>query len=312
MSTFRAMSTEVLVSTPGLDAEGEEAAARRVAVLFAESERRFSRFLPDSELARLNRSAGPTQVSAPMLAALLRARLYVRLTGGLFDPTVGAALAALGYDRSFGPAGRDRAEVAPLPAPARFEEVAIDEARRTAALPAGVRLDFGGFIKGHTADRAARLLPATAAVDAGGDAVLRGAGPTGRGWLVDVEDPTDPSRVVLTFRASNVAVATSAPNRRRWRAGGREQHHLVDPRTGSPAGSDLAPAPVVAARAEMAEVLAKTAFLLGAAEGRRFLERLPGVAGVLVRRDRRVEIVGEVEVISDEHACDGHDGDDRC
>jgi thiamine biosynthesis lipoprotein len=300
MSSFHAMSTSVEVLTPGLEAEAEETAARSVAVLFAETEQRFSRFRPDSELSRLNRSAGEVRVSASMLAALLRARAYVRLTGGLFDPTVGAALDAIGYDRSFGPAGLDRPAVSACPAPSRFEQVVIDDAAGTVAVPAGVRLDFGGFIKGHTVDRAARILPGTAAIDAGGDVVLRGAGPAGEGWLVDVEDPEDPARVVLTFRARDVAVATSAPNRRRWRAGGREQHHLIDPRTSRPGGSDLAQATVIARTAELAEVLAKTAFLLGAAEGRRFLERLPGVAAVLVRRDRGVEIVGVVEVTSDE------------
>jgi len=300
MCTFQAMGTEVEVMTPGLDDEGEEEAARRVAALFAASEERFSRFRLDSELSRLNRSSGPTPVSPSMLEALARARAYVRLTGGLFDPTVGAALEAAGYDRPFAPATLDRGEVAPCPSPSSFDDVVIDPARGTAALPSGVRLDFGGFIKGHTADRAARLLPEPCAVDAGGDAVLRGDGPEGEGWLVDVEDPFDAARVALTLRVRDAAVATSAPNRRRWRAGDRDQHHLIDPRTRHPAESDLAQVTVIAWTAEIAEVLAKAAFLLGAAGARRFIEELPAVAAVLVRRDRRVEVVGVVEVVSHE------------
>ncbi len=296
MASFRAMCTDVQVVTPGLDPEREAAVTRRVAALFAASERRFSRFLPDSELSRLNRASGPTPASAPMLAALDRARAYVDLTGGLFDPTVGAALDAAGYDCSFAPGALDR-EARPAPAaPAAFDEVVVDAAAATVTRPAGVRLDLGGFIKGHTADRAARLLPEMAAVDAGGDAVLRGAGPDGEGWLVDVEDPADSARVVLTVRVRDAAVATSAPNRRRWRVAGGERHHSHRPAHRAPGGSDLAQATVIAPRAELADVLAKTAFFLGAAAGRRFLERLPAVAGVLVRRDGGLEIAGDVEV----------------
>jgi len=299
MSAFRAMGTDVRVVTPGLGPTREAAVTRRVAAVFDESERRFSRFLPESELARLNRATGPTPVSAPMLAALDRARAYVDLTRGLFDPTIGSSLDAAGYDRSFAPGALDRPTRPPPGAPAGFDQVVVDAAAGTVSRPPGVRLDLGGFIKGHTADRAARLLPEVAAVDAGGDAVLRGAGPDGDGWLVDVEDPADAARVVLTLRVRDAAVATSAPNRRRWLVAGAEQHHLIDPRTGLAGASDLAQVTVIARTAELADVLAKTAFFLGATAGRRFLERLPAVAGVLVRHAGSVEVVGDVDVVDE-------------
>jgi thiamine biosynthesis lipoprotein len=178
---------------------------------------------------------------------------------------------------------------------APFDSVAVDRSRRTVALPPGVSLDFGGFIKGWTVDRAARLLPPNAAIDAGGDAMLRGAGPDGRGWIVDVEDPTDPAREVLTLRVRDRAVATSAPNRRRWRTPSGELHHLIDPRTGRPGESDLAQVTVLGDTVEATEVLAKTVFFLGAREGARFLHRQHGVAAVLVRADGRVEVVGKLE-----------------
>jgi thiamine biosynthesis lipoprotein len=133
-------------------------------------------------------------------------------------------------------------------------------------------------------------------IDAGGDAALRGEGPDGAGWLVDVEDPADARRVVKTLRIRDRAVATSAPNRRRWRTGAGAAHHLIDPRTGAPASSELAQVTVVAPDAEQADVLAKVAFVLGADEGARWLGRRPGIGGVLVLRDGSSLVVGELEV----------------
>ncbi|MBI4491862.1 MAG: FAD:protein FMN transferase [Chloroflexi bacterium] len=296
-ATFRAMNTEVAVVAPGLPEAAERRLARRIARVFEASEQRFSRFRAESELSALNCAAGPTIVSPELFEALLRARRYVELTGGLFDPTVGAALRAAGYDRSFTPGQLDRAE----PPRGRverasFARVVLDEATRSVTLPSGVYLDFGGFIKGWTVDQASALLPPVSALDAGGDAVLRGLGPEGDGWLVDVEDPFQPGRGLVTLRAPGCAVATSAPNRRRWRAGAVEQHHLIDPRTGRPAATDVAQATVLAPTAEQADVLAKAAFLLGARAGQRWLERFAGVGGVFVLPDGGVRFVGQLEV----------------
>ena len=293
---FRAMSTEVTVLALTLSSDEERRLGRQVAEVFEASERRFSRFRPESELSRLNRSGRLAPASAPFLAALARADRFVRLTGGLFNPAVGAALIAAGYDRSFefGSQGRTVTPGA-LRTTTPFQAVSVDHFRRTVALPPGVSLDFGGFIKGWTVDQAARLLPPTAAIDAGGEAMLRGAGPDGRGWLVDVEDPADPTREVLTIRVRDRAVATSAPNRRRWRTTQGAMHHLIDPWTGRPAESDLAQVTVLGDSVEAAEVLAKIVFFLGAREGRSFLHRQHGVAAVLVRADGRVEVVGKLE-----------------
>ncbi len=296
MQTFRAMSTEVTVAAPGLSASAERDLAHVVAVVFAAAEQRFSRFRADSELSRLNRAGGPTPVSPALLAALVAARAHAARSGGLFDPTIARALEAAGYDRPFARGALDRAAPPAPQAPARFADVAIDEAARVVACPPGVALDLGGVIKGRTVDEAARLLPAVGFIDAGGDAALRGDGPDGDGWEVDVEDPADARRVVVTLRVRDRAVATSAPNRRRWRAGDVHAHHLIDPRTGRPAVTDLAQATALAATAEDADVAAKVAFLLGADAGARWLERA-GLAGVLLGVDGAVHLVGDVEVV---------------
>ena len=101
---------------------------------------------------------------------------------------------------------------------------------------------------------------------------------------------------------TDAAVATSSGNRRRWRVGDAIAHHLVDPRTQTSSASDLAQATVVAPSTESADVLAKTVFLLGAREGRAFVERRPGIGAVLVQRSGAVLFLGDLDVREVAHA----------
>lgn len=299
MWTFRAMNTDVTVSLPLADSVAERAFALVTADVFARVERRFSRFDPDSELSALNRAGEPIVVSAEMVRLLRACRRHVIDTRGIFDPAIGDALRAAGYDRSFAPGVLDRDdEVTPIVVSrARFLDLDVDEPTRIVRRPASLQLDFGGFLKGRTVDRAAARAPAVALVDAGGDMVVRGAGPDGSGWLVDIEDPADARCTLATLRVSDRAIATSAANRRRWRAGSRTLHHLIDPRTGAPSTSDLAQVTVLAATAERADVYAKAAFLLGAAGGRALVAARPDLAAVFVHDDGTLEPIGDVELV---------------
>lgn len=295
MPTFRAMNTDVLVAAPDLSGGAERELATAVEQLFRETERRFSRFLPDSELARLNRADHAITVSGELLELLMRARAHAIETAGIFEPAVGAAMRASGYDATFAPGALDRDE-APAASPyASICMLEIDEERRRVVRPPHVQIDFGGFLKGRTADRAAALAPGAVAVDAGGDAVLRGAPRGDAGWIVEIEDPHDASRMIGTFVARDEAVATSAPNRRRWRRGSQAMHHLIDPRTRAPARTDVAQATVVARTAEQADVMAKVAFIAGADAATRELERR-SLRAVLVLHDGTIRTVGSLEL----------------
>jgi thiamine biosynthesis lipoprotein len=296
MLTFRAMNTDVTVAAPRLSPADEQAVARRVAAVFTASERRYSRFRPDSELSRVNRATGPVTVSAEMFGVLRRARHYTMLTGGVFDPAVGAALLALGYDRSFSSGALDREGAGHPPRPLSILDVVLDETTSTVCRPPDLQIDLGGFVKGRTVDLAGSLLPVPGVIDAGGDALARGDGPDGSGWVVEVEDPFDLARVVLALRVCDRAVATSAPNRRRWRVGTGHAHHLIDPRARRSADSDLAQVTVVATSTELADVLAKTAFILGSRAARCFLARMPEIGAVLVKQTGGVELLGDVVV----------------
>lgn len=264
---FKAMGTEI-----ELLIECEEAASPLAATEaeFHRLERILSRFLADSDLARLN--AGERGTDPDLVRVVGLALAAHEATGGRFDPTLHDALVAAGYDRSFEllPA-RSAAPAAPAARSRGTGGVHVFDGG--VLLEPGVRLDLGGIGKGYACERAAEIL-ATAGpclVNAGGDIATRDGS-----WTVGIETSEEPLTLEL---AGDSALATSGRDLRRWRRGGRELHHLLDPRTGEPSGSDLLRVTVVAADAVEAEVEAKALFLVGAeaAVAEAEARRLPAV-----------------------------------
>ena len=239
-----------------------------------ELETRWSRFLPGSELSRLNALAGtPTVVPPETFDVVAMAVEAWRLTAGRFDPTVLHALVAAGYDRTFEDVVAARhTSVFGVPTVPGCAGIELDAALRSVHLPAGVALDLGGIGKGRAADLVVgELLAAGAAgacVSLGGDVRVAGEPPDGAAaWPVGVADPWDLARDLCVLRIVDGAVTTSTRLRRRWAGPSGEVHHLLDPGTGTPAWSGVAAVTVVAAEAAWAEVLAKAAFVAGPQEG---------------------------------------------
>jgi thiamine biosynthesis lipoprotein len=263
-SRFRVMGTDAHVVLVG----GDDAILRRGEAHVRDLEQRWSRFLETSEISVLNRHAGhPVVVSPDTFELVHKAVRAWELTEGCFDPTVGAALIAHGYDRDFpmlattiSPAPR----IEPAPGAAHIE--LIPEIN-VVAVPVGVMLDPGGIGKGFAADLTACLLTDAGAcgalVNLGGDLRAVGRAPTTEGWVITVPDPLEPRCELLRLAISEGAVATSSRLRRRWMTASGDAHHLIDPRTGQPAHTDVVAVTVVAAEGWWAEALTKALFLTG-------------------------------------------------
>lgn len=254
---FRAMGTEVeafLDAAPGPDAL---LALASVEAAFERLEALLSRFRPESELSRLN-AEGSIEPGDDLLAVVRLALAAREYTAGRFDPTLHDALVAAGYDRSF-EALDNSGPVDPPSGPVRGGGRIWVRGRRLELEP-GVRLDLGGIGKGYAVDRAVELLAplGPALVNAGGDLAVSGI-PAGGLWPVAVEVPAGS----ITLGLAQGALATSGKDRRRWRVGGEDRHHLIDPRTGRPAESDLLTVTVAGRNAVEAEVWAKALFLAG-------------------------------------------------
>jgi thiamine biosynthesis lipoprotein len=226
----------------------------QLAELFERYDRTFSRFRDDSELSFVNRRAGHPTSTSPLFADALGIALDVAVeTGGLVDPTVGRSLIALGYDRDFELIAQDHGAMPESGAgdsqPDRYHDIRFNRVERIVWLPQDVQLDLNGVVKALAIDRALSLI-GEGFVSIGGDiAVSR---------PVEVALPAGGA-----VRLQQGALATSSPLRRRWRRGGAEHHHLIDPHTGRPSTSRWDYVTVCGAHALAADIAAKAAFLLG-------------------------------------------------
>ncbi len=269
---FGSRCTVIVSDTDSVDAAAAATAARKRLLAW---HGQFSRFLPDSELTRLNDDPGETVIVSPLMRRVVEAGIQAaRATGGLVDPTLLTQIERAGYQSHFEGPGLPllaALDHAPARRPGRPAEEAnwrlVRTDRRTSSVtrPAGVRIDAGGIAKGVFADEIAAILAGHDAfvVDCGGDLRLGGRRAPLR--EVQVESPFEDA-ILHTFGLRSGGVATSGIGRRSWIDGnGNVAHHLLDPGTGRPAFTGLVQVTALAPTATEAEMLSKAALLRGPA-----------------------------------------------
>ena len=233
----------------------------------------FSRFQPDSELTHVNQQAGEqTEVSPEFVRLAASAQKYAKRTQGLYNPFILPQLQVAGYKGSWpNPdkpvAGTDfshRRIVKP-----EKMQLGPDRVR----LPTGGALDFGGIGKGYLLDQLSNGLDASGITDywlsLGGDIMCRGHDVDGKPWRIDIQQ-ADGDGIAATVNnddGQKMAVATSGITKRK----GAGWHHIIDPRTGHPAKTDILTATVMSGSATDADVLAKCAVILGSSDAEPFL-----------------------------------------
>lgn len=292
---FRAMGTDVGLWLWHNNPQTAHAALLQAEQFFNQTEARLSRFLLDSELSQLNRSNGRPFNASPLLFNLVRNALDWRAkTNGIFDPTILNALIAQGYDRSF-----EQITGQGIRPPINFHpgQVELEPKKRAITLPQGVGLDLGGIAKGWAVQQTTQQLGqyGPALVDAGGDIAATTLPPAEPFWMVELADPYTTAKSIAALLLNGRAVATSAQTGRRWTHEGRPAHHLIDPRTGLSAASNLASVTVMAGRLPDAEIHAKVALILGETAGLAYLNHRPHLAAVLVTTDGRQLTCGNME-----------------
>jgi thiamine biosynthesis lipoprotein len=303
-ATWTTQSWSALGTTAVLCVSGDATAARRAVQRELDAiDRAASRFRPDSELERLNRTTGCwTRVSPLLLEAVELGIRAAVMSGGAVDPTLGQSLIDVGYDRDWDTLRQVDADAGLATA----RGIVVIRRRRTlwreietradppqVRLPAGVRLDLGATAKALAADRSARAARGAggpgALVALGGDVSTEGPSPAG-GWKVHV---TDDHRAGTNAPGQTVSVtsgglATSSIVVRRWLHHGRPMHHILDPRDGQPVRSCWRTVSVAAASCADANIAATAAIVLGEDALRWLAEQ--SLPARLVRLDGTVEV----------------------
>jgi thiamine biosynthesis lipoprotein ApbE len=272
------------------DSASLPAAMAIVQNLIAEIDAVCSRFREESELSQLNRRHGRVMELSSILEEAIVAALHTaEMTDGLVDLTVGKAVLEMGYTATFrdlptdGPPVRMRVSKT-----IGWQALAYDPIAHTLKLPAGVALDLGASGKAWAADKAAAAvvegLGVSVVVDCGGDIAVRGTAPNG-GWPIRVAEDVD-SDVWQDISVFDGGLATSGTTARRWRRGGVDLHHIIDPSTGLPVRTPWAMVSVAAASCVEANAAATAALIMG--------ERAPGWLDARKLPSRLVDVSGAV------------------
>ena len=291
------MGTAIRVELWADDRRVGDAAAAAVMDEMHRIDRAMSPHKPTSELSRINREAArqPVLLSEEMAGLVDKALHYSRITDGAFDISYAAVGQLYDYRQRQRPSPADLAAAQAL---VGWQGLQFDAQARTLRFAReGMRIDLGGFAKGHAVDRAALLLRqrgiTRAYISAGGDSRVMGDrrvvskdGSThgtveSRPWTVAIRDPRRPGEVVAVLPLEDCSVSTSGDYERYFDDGPERVHHLLDPATGrSP--QHVHSVTIIAADGLASEALSKAVFVLGVQRGLALVDTQAGVDAVVI------------------------------
>ena len=282
---FRAMSTVCRVNCHGISAATAQAFQREVVTWVAQFEARYSRFIADSLIGRINAAAGEhwveTDAEADRLFQLCQELFF--FTRGSFDPTALPLIQLWNWKRQ-PPVIPDAAAIQAARALVGWNKIQ----RRPGGIflpQRGMALDLGGIGKEYAVDCVMNLARqrglANVLVDFGQDVRVLGHAPDKKYWYIGLDDATRPGQCWAGVAVTDHAVATSGDYLRHFLYQGRRYGHILDPRTGYPAINDCRAVSIIAPSCTIAGLLSTSVCILGAKEGLQLVELHPGAAGAI-------------------------------
>lgn len=248
----------------------------------------LSKTVEGSDVDRINKAGGKTvTVDAETWEILRRAKEISEMTGQAFCVTI-APLTALwdfvgGTQRM--PSEAELKAALPL---VDDEKLQLGDGY-TVTLPAGMEIDLGGIAKGYIADKVAEHIRGRvsgATLSFGGNVYALGQKPDGSPFNIGIQDPDDQTgQAMAVIAVTDISVVTSGIYERYFDKDGVRYHHILDPKTGISAQSDLSSATIVCESSMTADALATACIVLGREKATALLEA-NGYDGVLIGRDR--------------------------
>jgi len=267
-------------------------------------EKEISSWNPESETSKIIAYAGihPVKVDKELFDLVTRAIKISELTNGAFDITYASMDRIWKFDGSMKQLPTDN-EIAQSVASVGYKNIVLDAENQTVFLKKkGMRIGFGAIGKGYAADQAKKLLLSKEVkggiINASGDLTTWGTQPDGKPWMVGITNPLNKDKVFSWFPLYNNAVVTSGNYEKYVELNGKKYTHIIDPRTGWPV-SGLTSATVFAPKAELADALATSVFVMGRDTGLDFINQLPGVECVIVDDNGKIYTSENIELNSE-------------
>ncbi len=260
----RHMGTEVSLSFVCEEQSVAETFAARAFSTIHDYEKRFSRFLAESELSQLN-ERGSLVVSADFLDVLTKSIELFNLTKGAFNPLV--QVNTLGYTKSFAALKNTQAILSPTSYNTNLEKISIDPKTNTVTLQPNQQLDFGGILKGYLATKLADEIkvscPARTGIiiNIGGDIATRGFDALHEPFIFELYNPITGEEIGTAL--TDTSLATSGTYARRWQTNSGMRHHIVDGAKHANPKNNLVATSIVHADGAVAESLTKLFLVAG-------------------------------------------------
>ena len=284
--TGKALGSEVTLSLVVETWEQGEILCAQLWQQIDEFERRFSRFQPESELSLFNQKSGSwTPISSQFFDLLHTAQAYSQATDGLYTPFILPALQKAGYKGSW-PLTSQLKPASDLSERVLSQIDQLELADLSARIPKNSAIEFGGIGKGYLLDQLAASLTSQVRgywLSLGGDILCKGHDQAGQNWSIGIAHATNGSIIgtVTNPTGEPLAIATSGITKRKGMYAGEEWHHLIDPRTGKPAQTNLLTATVCTATATSADVYAKCLVILSSKQASSYINRKTILSSVL-------------------------------
>ncbi|GLB53626.1 FAD:protein FMN transferase [Neptunitalea chrysea] len=250
-------------------------------------EKLISSWDENSETSLINKNAGimPVRIDTELFALIERSIGISTLTDGAFDITYAAMDKIWKYDGSMTVMPIDstiRASVAKV----GFKNIVLDKEKGTVFLKLkGMKIGFGAIGKGYAADKAKALLMSknvsAGIINASGDMNTWGTQVSGKPWNIAITNPMDKNNVFALLPIREEAVVTSGNYEKYVMFNGIRYTHIIDPRTGYPS-SGIISATVFAPKAELADALATSVFVMGIDTGLDRINQLPKVECIII------------------------------
>lgn len=266
-STGKALGSEIFFT---IVVDENQEADQIFKILWARTtafEDRFSRFKTESETTKVNMAAGSkVKVSEEFIALTESAIHYSKITAGLYNPLLLPALQTAGYKGSWPEPDIVNKNLDYSLRKSNNTKILIDKATQEVQIPKDTAIDFGGIGKGYLLDELAHLLDTKHVKDywlsLGGDIICSGYDLDNTNWRISISSANNPGesyKIIENKKAKKLAIATSGITKRK----GQNWHHIIDPRTGLPAKTDILTATVSSENSVDADVFAKCIVILG-------------------------------------------------
>ncbi len=275
---------DTIVEIRAIGTNPEDAIAKAFAEI-ARVEQLFSRYLPSSDVSKINEQAGEwVTVSHETIKVIEQGITYGIATNGAFDITIGSLVTLWGFGTSTQRVP-SQAELDITIALVDFRAVEVNHNSNQVRIPEGSMLDLGGIAKGYAVDQAAQVLRANriskGLINAGGDIATIGTRPDGNPWRVGIQDARDTTAVLAVVPLTNSTVVTSGDYQRFFVEDNVNFHHIIDPKTGYPARGVIS-VTVVADTALVGDIFSTAIFVLGNDQGQALVEATSGLEAIIV------------------------------